>query len=68
MLKIETKVYDSPSTRRTIVDLEDGVCAGSAVFKNVADVKTISQEIETNFDYSIDQEKGWDVVDQKTDA
>ena len=68
MLKIETKDYDSPSTRRTIVDLEDGVCAGSAVFKNVADVKTISQEIETNFDYSIDQEKGWDVVDQKTDA
>ena len=68
MLKIETKDYDSPSTWRTIVDLEDGVCAGSAVFKNVADVKTISQEIETNFDYSIDQEKGGEVVDQKTDA
>mgnify|MGYP004448361323 CR=1 FL=1 len=68
MLKIETKDYDSPSTRRTIVDLEDGVCAGSAVFKNVADVKTISQEIETNFDYSFDPNDGWEQVKQKTDA
>ena len=34
MLKIETKDYDSPSTRRTIVDLEDGVCFGSTVFIN----------------------------------
>ena len=33
MLKIETKDYDSPSTRRTIVDLEDAFC-GSAIIYN----------------------------------
>ena len=40
MLKIETKDYDSPSTRRTIVDLEDGVCAGSVRVINEAYLET----------------------------
>mgnify|MGYP004450197583 CR=1 FL=1 len=54
MLRIETKDYDSPRTRRTIVNLEDGVCAGSVRVINevTTSAKAIeNQEIDTSFGY-----------------
>ena len=52
MLKIETKDYDSPSTRRTIVTLEDAFCGSVIIYNPVGTKGEIqSQSLNTEFDH-----------------
>lgn len=47
------KPYESPSTKKTQVELEEGVCAGSATITNPKEVGGINEH-KTNTDFSGD--------------
>ena len=50
--------YESPWMERTLVELEDGFCAGSAVVKNPNDDygRIDNQTINTGFDLNTDND------------
>ena len=41
--------YESPFMERTLVELEDGFCAGSATIKNSENARIDNQTINTDF-------------------
>ncbi len=41
--------YESPWMERTLVELEDGFCAGSATIKNSENARIDNQTINTDF-------------------
>ncbi len=55
------KPYESPSTKKTQVELEEGVCAGSATITNPNETngKIQQHEVNTDFDYTF-TDSGWD--------
>lgn len=46
--------YESPLMERTLVELEDGFCAGSATIKNSENARIDNQSINTTFDLDTD--------------
>ena len=48
--------YERPWMERTLVELEDGFCAGSAVVKNSETLGIDNQSINTGFDVDTDAE------------
>lgn len=61
MDKREMKEYESPSTKRTQVELEDGVCTASANIQNPNEKdsgKIESHEVNSDFGYEF-EDKGW---------
>lgn len=57
------KPYESPSTKKTQVELEEGVCAGSATITNPdgANGKIQQHDVNTNFDYKFTDSE-WDKI------
>jgi hypothetical protein len=55
------KTYESPLMERTLVELEDGFCAGSAEMENPqGELGEIdNQEINTNFDSNSFKDNDW---------
>lgn len=55
------KPYESPSTKKTQVELEEGVCAGSATITNPDDAngKIQKHDVNTDFDYTFTDSE-WD--------
>lgn len=60
MNKEKMKKYESPSTRRTLVELEDGVCTASATVTNPNEQngRIESHDVNTDFDYEF-KDEGW---------
>lgn len=50
--------YESPFMERTLVELEDGFCAGSATIKNSENARIDNQSINTGFDLNTDNDTG----------
>ena len=48
--------YESPIMERTLVELEDGFCAGSVNVKNTENARIDNQSINTGFDLDTDAE------------
>ena len=48
--------YESPLMERTLVELEDGFCAGSVNVKNTENARIDNQTINTGFDLDTDAE------------
>ena len=48
--------YESPWMERTLVELEDGFCAGSVNVKNTENARIDNQSINTGFDLDTDAE------------
>ena len=46
--------YESPIMERTLVELEDGFCAGSVNVKNTENARIDNQSINTGFDLDTD--------------
>ena len=46
--------YESPFMERTLVELEDGFCAGSVDVKNTENARIDNQSINTGFDLDTD--------------
>lgn len=46
--------YESPFMERTLVELEDGFCAGSVNVKNTENARIDNQSINTGFDLDTD--------------
>ena len=51
--------YESPWMERTLVELEDGFCAGSATIKNSENARIDNQTINTGFDLNTDNDTGY---------
>lgn len=58
---MKRKMYESPSTLRTEVELEGGICAASADVKNPNDENGKIQEHKVNTDFGFEfNEQQWD--------
>ena len=51
--------YESPIMERTLVELEDGFCAGSVNVKNTENARIDNQSINTDFNNSIGGSDGF---------
>lgn len=57
----EKTMYESPQTRRTLVNMESGICVSSADIKNPDDNNGQIEEhqVNTDFGFSFEQQQ-WD--------
>lgn len=58
----EKTMYESPQTRRTLVNMESGICVSSADIKNPDDKNNgqiEEHQVNTDFGFSFEQQQ-WD--------
>lgn len=58
----EKTMYESPQTRRTLVNMESGICVSSADIKNPNDENNgqiEEHQVNTDFGFSFEQQQ-WD--------
>lgn len=58
----EKTMYESPQTRRTLVNMESGICVSSADIKNPDDENNgqiEEHQVNTDFGFSFEQQQ-WD--------
>lgn len=60
----EKTMYESPHTKKTLVNVENGICASSTDIKNPdnAEGRIEEHQVNTDFSFTFD-DQNWDVIE-----